>query len=74
MRLIYRGLTFNFNPMPTVMAAITAPGAITRTLIYRGFTYLFTPAAPRPTRLPRAINWRYRVPCEVPQGQLTPAH
>ncbi len=73
MKLIYRGQTFNFQAAPAA-PSIKTTSTLIRILIYRGNTYLFKPAVACPTRLPRMINWRYSLPCEAVQGQLTPAH
>jgi hypothetical protein len=72
MQLFYRGQTFNFQATPA--APSPTSGSLTRNLFYRGQDYRFKTAGAQSTRLPRIVNWRYSLPCEVTKGVFTPAH
>ncbi|XGV97739.1 MAG: DUF4278 domain-containing protein [Leptolyngbya sp. BL-A-14] len=72
MQLIYRGQAFNYSPA-TLSAAVVAKG-LTRTLLYRGDSYRYQFAALQPTRLPKAINWRFAGVSDGQYQSLRPAH
>lgn len=72
MQLIYRGQTFTRQ---AAQLHVTVNGTIQpRTFIYRGVTHTCDVLVPSQMRSPRAVNWRYNVPREVPvDTTLTPA-
>jgi Domain of unknown function (DUF4278) len=71
MSLIYRGQAFQYSPS-TLVAPINKTGLI-HTLFYRGSVYRCQSAL-QPTRLPKAINWRFSKAVEGQPQSLTPAH
>jgi len=72
MQLHYRGQSFDFQPSPNRLPKVA--GVLPRTLIYRGNTYTCKLAVTKHARSPRAVNWRYGLPCETPSGVLKPSY
>lgn len=72
MQLIYRGQVFNYSPATLSLTAVA--NGLTRTLLYRGNTYCYQFAAAQPTRLPKAINWRFAGASDDQYQRLRPAH
>ncbi|PSB35258.1 DUF4278 domain-containing protein [Stenomitos frigidus] len=72
MQLIYRGQAFYYLPSFLLSASIKT--GLSRTLFYRGQTYHCQLTVRKPSRLPKAINWRFAGVMAVPNQHLTPAH
>lgn len=72
MQLTYHGQAFNYTPATLPLTVIT--DGLTRTLFYRGSTYNYQFVTLQPTRLPKAINWRYKGVSGSQYQSLRPAH
>lgn len=65
-KLIYRGLTFEYTPQPiptqSNMTLINSQNCDKNKvkLIYRGLTFEYTPPPVQPYRKPTVLNWRFQ--------------
>jgi Domain of unknown function (DUF4278) len=60
LKLIYRGLTYNYIPRSTTVSEAVKPDEPTVSLIYRGNLYKRNFSFPNSLQQPRVINWRYQ--------------
>jgi hypothetical protein len=60
-KLIYRGIIYNYTPPPVVTSKEDKTNWPTATLIYRGTTYNRKIQPSRLYQKPRTINWRWKL-------------
>lgn len=61
LKLIYRGMTYDYRPRPVASPSAGIVGESTEvTLIYRGITYQRKLQSPKPCQSIPSINWRWR--------------
>lgn len=58
-RLMYRGNTYEYTPLPRVAPEPIPADAPMVTLMYRGNTYQRLSLTPQPYQQPCALNWRW---------------
>mgnify|MGYP002777053077 FL=1 len=64
-RLIYRGLTYEYEPQARLSSEALPSDAPTVTLMYRGQAYQRKLFPVQPYQQPRALNWRWQFNSQV---------